>query len=98
MKVIEDFQDVIADYNPSKNVTTKMITKYELAKVVGLRLEQLARGASTLVTDIDGKASLHDIVRMEIEKHVLPFMIVRTLPSGQKEYWKLADLYIPNIL
>jgi hypothetical protein len=34
----------------------------------------------------------HIIAEMELEKRVLPFIVVRPLPNGKKEYWRIQDL------
>jgi DNA-directed RNA polymerase subunit K/omega len=97
MKLLEDYNDIRASYNPSKNITRNVLTKYELTKLIGMRIEQLARGAPTLI-EIDKKKnlSIHDIVYLELDQKKLPLMIVRNLPTGQKEYWRLVDMIIPK--
>lgn len=100
---VHSFEDVLAQYTPDTNVTTPIMTKYEFAKVLGQRMEQLARGAPSLIDA--SKAGLDSLVthekfrrlvEMEIKQRVLPFMVGRTLPNGKKEYWKLSDMIIPG--
>ena len=71
------------------------MTKYERAKVVGMRLEQLARGAATLVDTVDCK-SIRDVVMKELREKKLPFIVIRNIPNGKKEYWRVADLIDPT--
>ena len=92
-KVIEDFDDAMRGYDTSKYTTRNMMTKYEKAKIIGMRLEQLTRGAPTLVDDKNCK-SIRDVVMKELEEKKLPFVIVRQIPNGKKEYWRVADLVI----
>ena len=96
MKVIQDFNDVISKYDPSQYVTRNVMTKYEKCKILGMRMEQLARGAPTLIQVTDSCKTVQDIAAKELEEKKIPFMIVRTLPSGTKEYWKVADLVVPQ--
>lgn len=92
-KLVQDFDDIMKGYDPSKYTTRNVMTKYEKTKVIGMRLEQLARGAATLV-DIDkhGCKSIRDVVMKELEEKKLPFVIVRTLPNGKQEHWRVCDM------
>lgn len=94
--ITEDFDDIMHNYDPSKYTTRNMMTKYEKAKIIGMRLEQLARGAPTLV-EVKNCKSIRDVVMKELDEKKLPFIIVRTLPSGKKEHWRVGDLIIPGI-
>ena len=94
-KVIEDFNEILQQYNPKKNVTRNVLTRYEKAKIIGMRLEQLARGAVPYVEVPRNKEiNLRSIVVMELEQRKIPFMIGRSLPNGTKEYWRLDDMII----
>lgn len=101
--VVKSFDELVKEYDPSKNQTMPTMTKFELAKILGQRMEQLARGAPTLI-DVSkenfGGLANHEkfkrIAELEIRQRVLPFMIGRTLPNGAKEYWKLSDMIIPG--
>jgi DNA-directed RNA polymerase subunit K/omega len=94
-KVIEDFSDVMKTYNPSNNLSRNVLSRYEKTKVIGMRLEQLARGAQPMVhVDKSKITGIRDIVMMELEQKKLPFLIARTLPNGLKEYWRLSDMII----
>ena len=98
MKLIEEYNDVRRHYDPTKNTTRNVLTKYELTKIIGMRVEQLARGAPTLVKIPNTEMqNLHKIVEHELKTRVLPFMVIRTLPTGGKEYWRLVDMIIPGI-
>jgi DNA-directed RNA polymerase subunit K/omega len=95
--VIESFADVLSAYNPSKNQSRNIMSKYEIAKLVGMRLEQLARGCEPTVDTKKVKYSnIHDIVHAELYQRKMPFMIVRTMPNGIKEYWRIEDMIIPG--
>lgn len=94
-KVVEDYTDIMHGYDPSKYITRNVMTKYEKTKIIGMRLEQLARGAHTLVnTEKSNCKSLRDVVMCELAEKKLPFIIVRNLPNGKKEHWKVSDLVV----
>ena len=94
MHVLESYEEIVETYDPAKNTTRNMMSKYEKAKVVGLRLQQIAAGASSLV-ETKGMKDIRQVVDAEMEQKKLPFMIVRTLPNGIKEFWKVKDMIIP---
>jgi DNA-directed RNA polymerase I, II, and III subunit RPABC2 len=76
------------------HTTMPFLTKFEKARVLGLRTKQLNNGAVPLV---EVPAYVKDnrlIAEMELRKRVLPFIIVRPMPNGESEYWRLSDLEI----
>lgn len=94
-KLVQDFDDILQTYDTSRYITRNTMTKYEKTKVIGMRLEQLARGAPTLI-DVDkhGCKSIRDVVMKELEEKKLPFVIVRNLPNGKQEHWRVCDLVV----
>ena len=93
-KVIENYNDILKAYNPSANTTRNILTKYEKVKIIGLRMEQLQRGASPYVPFDKDNFNPNLIAHMELEQRKLPFMICRTLPNSEKEYYRLDDMII----
>lgn len=91
---IEDYHDIIRSYDPTKNTTRNFMTKYERVKIIGLRAEQLQRGAVPYVEFDKKNFNPIDIAIKEMDARKLPFMICRTLPNGEKEYWRLDDMMI----
>lgn len=91
---IEDFHDIIRTYDPSKNVTRNFLTKYERVKIIGLRAEQIQRGATPYVEFDKENFNPIDIAIKELDARKLPFMVCRTLPDGVKEHWRLEDMII----
>ncbi len=70
--------------------TTGAITRYERAKVLGLRAQQIAAGAAPLIeTDVIDPAR---VALAEYGAGALPYIIRRPLPDGTSEYWRLRDL------
>lgn len=93
--MILDFQDINHSYDPSKNKTSNILTKYEKVKMLGLRAEQIQRGA-TVYIDMDTVPVFNALViaKLELHQKKIPFMISRKLPNGEREYWKLEDMII----
>lgn len=78
-----------------KHVTMPILTKYEKARILGLRISQLNKGAQPYFTISNRQiVDMHIIAEQELKKKLLPFIIMRPIPNGNKEYWKLEDLEI----
>lgn len=95
MSKIEDFSDIMKRYDPNKNKTKNILSKYEKVKLIGIRAEQLQRGSSPLV-DLpeDGTFDARSIAHEELRQRKIPMMICRKLPDGSCEYWRLDDMII----
>lgn len=90
MSTVEDYSDIVNVYDPSCNTTNNRLTKYEIVKIIGVRAEQLARGAPSTVD-----CSTNDpiqIAQEELKRKTIPFMIKRNLPNGKTEIWRLKDM------
>ena len=71
--------------------TPPYLTKFEKARVLGIRARQLSKGALPLV-NTDGLEIPEDIALKELMERKLPFIIRRPLPNGKYENWKLEEL------
>lgn len=58
------------------------ITKYEYARLIGERAEQIARGSPPLC-DIDKMTNPISIAEKEFQTGTIPITINRILPNGQ---------------
>lgn len=68
------------------------MSKYERTKVIGMRAEQLARGAQPFV-EVDGATfDPCEVAERELRMRKLPFVIVRPGPDGKSEHIKLETL------
>jgi DNA-directed RNA polymerase I, II, and III subunit RPABC2 len=94
-EVIEDFNDIMRIYDPATNKTKNILSKYERVKIIGLRSEQLQRGADPYVeVDTTKEFNPRQVAAEELRQKKLPFMIKRTMPDGSFEYWRLDDMII----
>jgi len=73
------------------------LTKYERTHVIGLRAEQLARGAQAFV-DVEATSSstvdsdiFYNIAERELDQKKLPFIVVRQLVNGAQQKIRLAS-------
>ena len=73
---MESFQDIIKNYNHLENESMGVLTKFEKCKLIGTRMEQLARGSTPLVDTI-GLKTIREIAFKELEEKKMPFLISR---------------------
>jgi DNA-directed RNA polymerase I, II, and III subunit RPABC2 len=74
--------------------TYPFLTTFERTKIIGLRANQLSKGAAPFIIVPKHVTDVRDIARLELEQKRLPFIVKRPLPNGTFEYWRLADLMI----
>ena len=76
------------------HTTLPFLTRYEKAKILGLRAKQINHGSKPFVNVptriIDG----HIIAKLELNAQKIPFIIRRPMPNGGSEYWQVKDLKI----
>ena len=87
--------------SPPAIVTTvpaahRALTKYERAKVIGVRAEQLARGAQCFV-DADASGApfdAHELAERELAARAIPFVVVRHMPDGSTQHLRIEDAFV----
>jgi DNA-directed RNA polymerase I, II, and III subunit RPABC2 len=84
------FENVIAEINIKPKKTIPFLTKFEKARIMGVRLQQLAYGAKPRVS-IEGLNSIQEIVQQELIQRKIPFIIRRTLPNNSYEDWRIEE-------
>ena len=73
--------------------TLPLLTKYEKARVLGVRAKQLENGAQPCLSSVPEKMiDSYLIAEYELKNGKLPFIIRRPLAGGGMEYWRLCDL------
>jgi len=72
------------EYQPFSFSQIKISTKYEKARLIGVRAEQIARGAPRLV-DSHGETDPIKIAFMEYDQKRFPLMVIRHMPRGNEE-------------
>jgi len=92
-RVVRDRQGRIID---PLHKTLPLITKYEKARIIGARAEQLDAGGEAYIAIDETIINGRTIALMEFEQKKIPFIIARPLPNGSTEYWHVSDL--ENIL
>jgi DNA-directed RNA polymerase I, II, and III subunit RPABC2 len=72
--------------------TIPFLTKYEKARIIGIRAKQINSGAKPFVQVPENIIDGYLIAEMELKEKRVPFIIKRPLPGGTCEYWKIKDL------
>eukprot|EP01063_Lacrimia_lanifica_P039329 TRINITY_DN8619_c0_g1_i1.p5 TRINITY_DN8619_c0_g1~~TRINITY_DN8619_c0_g1_i1.p5 ORF type:complete len:154 (+),score=59.14 TRINITY_DN8619_c0_g1_i1:73-534(+) len=90
----------VIDQHDSVNVrpiadrrTTRFLTKYERARVLGIRALQISMGAP-VKTELDGETDPLIIASKELREKKIPIIVRRNLPDGTYEDWPIQDLTI----
>jgi DNA-directed RNA polymerase I, II, and III subunit RPABC2 len=84
------YKNVLENISKKEKKTIPILTKFERARIMGVRLQQLAYGAKPRV-NTENLKSINEIVNKELEERKIPFIIRRTLPNSTYEDWKLEE-------
>jgi DNA-directed RNA polymerase I, II, and III subunit RPABC2 len=74
-------------------ITTRYMTKYERARVLGTRALQISMNAPVMV-DIAGETDPLKIAVKELRERKIPMIIRRYLPDSSYEDWNIDELII----
>ncbi len=72
--------------------TIPILTKYEKAKILGIRAHQINSGCKVFVERNENEIDSYLLAERELYEKKMPFIIKRPLPSGNNEYWYVNDL------
>ena len=84
-------ENTYSDYFKNTHITRPYITKFEKAKIIGVRAEQLAVGAKANIEVPEYLTDVRKIAENEFYEKKIPFIIRRKLPGGDFEYFRLSD-------
>lgn len=74
-------------------ITTKYMTKYERARLLGTRALQIAMCAPIMV-ELEGETDPLKIAMKELKARKIPIIIRRYLPDNSFEDWNINELVI----
>lgn len=72
--------------------TRPYLSRYEKAKVLGLRAAQIDNGCETTIAIPPQLIDARSIAEYEFKNQVIPFLIRRYFVDGTHEDWKLSEL------
>ena len=82
------------DYDITKNKTEPIMSKYEYTQILGLRVQQIERGAEPLIEITSDLDTPQLIAEEELRQRKTPFILKRKIGLNKYEYWKIEDLSI----
>jgi DNA-directed RNA polymerases I, II, and III subunit RPABC2 len=71
--------------------TSPILTKFERAKILGVRAQQISMSAPIMVEYGDETDSV-EIARKELKEKKIPLIVLRRLPDNTYEKWAVRDL------
>jgi DNA-directed RNA polymerases I, II, and III subunit RPABC2 len=93
-------EDNLQPVPKNERCTLDCISKYEYARVIGMRARQIASNSPLYIDDpleqLKGLSAI-DIAEREFKAKRLPFIVRRVLPNGWYEDWPLHELHNKNI-
>ncbi len=87
---VMDYSDALEKANNAQKTTLPIMTKYEKAKVIGIRATQIAKGMRPLV-DVTGIKDPFAKAEKELAEKKLPLIVRRILPDNSYEDWKIDE-------
>ncbi|KAK8935162.1 hypothetical protein KSP39_PZI013742 [Platanthera zijinensis] len=75
--------------------TSKYMTKYERARILGTRALQISMNAPVMV-ELEGESDPLEIAMKELRERKIPFTIRRYLPDGSYEDWGVDELIVED--
>eukprot|EP01112_Ceratiomyxa_fruticulosa_P013815 TRINITY_DN3901_c0_g1_i1.p1 TRINITY_DN3901_c0_g1~~TRINITY_DN3901_c0_g1_i1.p1 ORF type:complete len:129 (-),score=26.97 TRINITY_DN3901_c0_g1_i1:52-438(-) len=73
--------------------TTRYMTKYERARILGTRALQISMNAPIMV-ELEGETDPLQIALKELREKKIPLIIRRYLPDGSYEDWSASELIV----
>ena len=74
-------------------MTIPQLTKYERTLLIGIRAQQLNKGALPAVST-DNLTNTIKIAEKELEERRMPLIIRRHIPDGTYEDWKIDEFIL----
>ena len=87
---IINVDEVYKNIETQEKKTLPILTKYEKARLVGIRKQQLSTGSNPCVSGTF--SSIDEIIEEEFKQKRLPLIIRRNLHNGKYEDWRIEEL------
>jgi DNA-directed RNA polymerase subunit K/omega len=75
----------------SERKTKPFLFDFERVRLLGERARQLSLGAKPMIKNIENMDP-KVVAKLELEKKIIPLIILRELPNGLIEKWKVSEL------
>ncbi len=81
--------------SPALRQAKPILTKYERVRALGTRTKQLSLGAKPMIKNVD-HLTPREVALLELKHGVMPYIIEKIMPNGNREYWKISELVSLN--
>lgn len=78
----------------TERITKPVMNKYEKAKILGARANQISRNAPVFIELSENMVDPLEIAEKELRERMIPFIIRRFLPDGKFEDFRVDELKI----
>lgn len=95
-KYIVSVEESYNNYYTKEKTTSPLLTKFERAKLLGIRAEMISAGNPPLVVVPRGVDNAYEIALLELNEKKIPLIIRRRLPNGNVEDWRIEELIIKS--
>lgn len=82
------------NYYKNSKQSSPYLTKYEKAKLLGVRAQMLSNGCPPMIIVPQNIVDTYSIALLEFEEDKIPLLIRRFLPNGNIEDWRLEDMVL----
>ena len=96
-KYIVSVEESYTKYYTNEKLTSPILTKFERAKLLGIRAEMISAGNPPLVVVPRGVDNAYEIALLELKEKKIPLIIRRRLPNGSVEDWRIEELIIKDM-
>ena len=86
--------ETYSQYYSKIRITKPFLTKYEKAKILGIRSQMLSNGSHPMINVSNDITDTLDIAKEELKQGVIPLFIRRYLPNKEYEDWRIEELVI----
>ncbi|XP_047318638.1 DNA-directed RNA polymerases II, IV and V subunit 6A-like [Impatiens glandulifera] len=93
--LLVDGEDKETEVAEKDRKTSKYMTKYERARILGTRALQISMNAPVMV-ELEGETDPLEIAMKELRQRKIPFTIRRYLPDGSYEDWGVDELIVED--
>lgn len=90
--VIESADVIPIEKISKKKITSPFMTRYEFARLIAARTVQILSDENFECDD--GSLNPEEIAIRELHERRIPLVIIRKLPNGKEEVWKVKDMHI----
>jgi len=91
---IVSVEESYSDYYIKQKFTSPILTKFERAKLLGVRAEMISAGNPPMIIVPKNIDNAYEIALLELNEKKIPLMVRRYLPDGSIEDWRIEELII----